>query len=98
MKLIFMGTPDFAVPALDAVINAGHTVVSVFTQPDKPKGRGLTMTPPPVKARALELGIEVHQPVSVKDEQTQALIEGMAADCIVVVAYGKILPKRVLCA
>ena len=56
------------------------------------------MTPPPVKARALELGIEVHQPVSVTDAQTQALIEGMEADCIVVVAYGKILPKRVLCA
>ena len=93
-----MGTPDFAVPALDAVVAAGHTVAAVFTQPDKPKGRGFEMTPPPVKKRALELGLSVFQPVSVKTGDAAEQIESIAADCIVVAAYGKILPERVLCA
>ena len=97
MKLIFMGTPEFAVPTLDAVIAAGHNVAAVFTQPDKPAGRGQKLTPPPVKVRALELGLPVYQPVSIKrDEEVQALIENIGADCIVVAAYGKLLPQRVL--
>lgn len=91
-----MGTPDFAVPSLDAVIAAGHTVTAVFTQPDKPTGRGLKLTPPPVKARALELGLQVYQPVSMKDGAVQQMIAEMNADAIVVAAYGKILPLAVL--
>lgn len=97
MKLIFMGTPDFAVPTLDAIINAGHTVAAVYTQPDKPKGRGLEMTPPPVKKRALELGLSVYQPESVKKDPSVAeAIASAAADAIVVVAYGKLLPTEIL--
>ncbi len=97
MKLIFMGTPDFAVPSLDAVIAAGHSVVAVYTQPDKPTGRGLKLTPPPVKRRALELGLDVYQPESIKkDESVQQQIADFKADCIVVAAYGKMLPQNVL--
>lgn len=96
MKLIFMGTPDFAVPSLNALLDAGHTVAAVFTQPDKPTGRGLKMTPPPVKQRASECGLEVYQPASMKDEQVHQLIKDINAECIVVAAYGKILPPAVL--
>lgn len=96
MRLIFMGSPDFAIPSLDALVEAGHNIVAVFTQPDKPKGRGLELAPPPVKTRALELGIEVFQPASVKKEEPQELIKSLKADCIVVVAYGKILPTPIL--
>ena len=92
-----MGTPDFAVPSLDAVIAAGHTVAAVFTQPDKPTGRGLKLTPPPVKRRALELGLPVYQPESIKkDEAVQQQIAEINADCILVAAYGKMLPTTVL--
>ncbi len=97
MRLIFMGTPDFAVPSLDAVISAGHTIVAVYTQPDKPAGRGGKITAPPVKVRALEYGLTVFQPESIKkDEAVMRQIEELHADCIVVAAYGKILPQRVL--
>lgn len=96
MNLIFMGTPDFAVPSLNAVCEAGHTVKLVITQPDKPKGRKLQLTPPPVKARALELGLPVEQPVSMRDESIRERIAGLEADCIVVAAYGKILPRGIL--
>ncbi len=96
MKLIFMGTPDFAVPSLETVVDAGYEIAAVYTQPDKPKGRGLEMTPPPVKKRALELGLTVRQPVSLKGEDVQREIAELQADCIVVVAYGKLLPKAVL--
>lgn len=97
MRLIFMGTPDFAVPSLDAVIAAGHTIEAVFTQPDKPTGRGLKLTAPPVKRRALELGLHVYQPASIKkDENVQRQIAAINADCIVVAAYGKLLPPSVL--
>lgn len=100
LKIIFMGTPDFAVPTLNEIYNAGHEVLAVFTQPDKPKGRGYKLTPPPVKVCAMEHNTPVYQPKSLKkgDEapKYQQIIKDLSADFIVVVAYGKILPKEVL--
>lgn len=96
MRILFMGTPDFAVPCLRAILEAGHTVCGVFTQPDKPKGRGYTMTPPPVKILAAACGLPVFQPQSLRTQEVLAQIEQLAPDVAVVVAYGKILPKAVL--
>lgn len=96
MRILFMGTPEFAVPCLEALIAAGHTVCGVFTQPDKPKGRGYTLTPPPVKKTALEHQIPVYQPKTLRDEAVQQQIRTLQPVCIVVVAYGKILPPAVL--
>ena len=96
MKLIFMGTPDFAVPCLERLLSAGHEVAAVFTQPDKPRGRKQEMTPPEVKVCALEHGLTVYQPASLRDGEAPAIIESIAPDCIVVAAYGKILPKEIL--
>ena len=98
MNTVFMGTPDFAVPSLRALIEGGHTVSAVFTQPDKPKGRGMKLTPPPVKEYALSHGIDVYQPQSLKreTETVTPLIKSLAPDCIVVVAYGKLLPPEIL--
>lgn len=91
-----MGTPDFALFSLDALVKSGEEVVGVVTQPDKPKGRGYTLTPPPVKVYALEHGIEVYQPQTLKDGAFSETLEKLAPEMIVVVAYGKILPKYVL--
>lgn len=96
MKIVFMGTPDFSVPCLDTLSNAGHEILAVFTQPDKPKGRGYVMTPPAVKVRAMELNIPVFQPKAVKDGKALEILKGLAPDVIVVVAYGKILPAEIL--
>ena len=96
MKILFMGTPDFAVFSLKALIEAGHEFVGVLSQPDKPKGRGSTLTPPPVKVAALEAGIPVYQPTTLKDEAFAALLSELDPEIIVVVAYGKILPESVL--
>ena len=96
MKLLFMGTPDFAVFSLKALIEAGHEICGVVTQPDKPRGRGYTLTPPPVKVCAAEHGLPVYQPATLKDEAFAELLNTLAPDVIVVVAYGKILPKSVL--
>lgn len=96
MNVVYMGTPEFAVLPLDAIIKAGHNVTGVFTQPDKPKGRGYTLTPPPVKVRALESEIPVFQPNSMKDGEALKILEELNPDVIVVVAYGKILPKDIL--
>ena len=96
MKVIFMGTPDFAVPSLESLIASGHEVAAVFTQPDKPVGRKQILTPPQVKVRALAHGIQVHQPVSLRDAQTIQIIRELAPDVIVVAAYGKILPTGIL--
>ncbi len=98
MNIIFMGTPDFAVPALEKLYASNHTVSAVFTQPDKPKGRGYKLAPPPVKQLALEHETAVYQPVSLKKngEEYIDIIKNLNPDCIVVVAYGKILPKEVL--
>ena len=100
MNIIFMGTPDFAVPCLNALIDSGENVMAVFTQPDKPKGRGYKLTPPPVKEVALTHNIPVYQPLSLKKgedaEAALKVINELSPDIIVVVAYGKILPKAIL--
>ena len=98
MKIVFMGTPDFAVPSLNALFGTGHEVQAVFCQPDKPKGRGNKITPPPVKVAAAEKNVPVYQPVSLKNggEEFIEILRDLAPDCIVVAAYGKILPKAVL--
>ena len=90
-----MGTPDFAVPCLQSLLDAGHEVCAVFTQPDKPKGRGYAMTPPPVKVLAMEHDIPVYQPKTLRTPEAAQQIREMQPDCIVVVAYGKILPKEI---
>lgn len=91
-----MGTPDFAVPCLKALVDAGHEVVCVVSQPDKPVGRKQILTPPPVKAEAQKLGIEVLQPERIKNTDFDEVLKAYNADINVVVAYGKILPKAVL--
>ena len=96
MRIVFMGTPDFAVPCLEALLEKGHEICGVFTQPDKPKGRKYVLTPPPVKELALEKGLTVYQPKTLRTEEAAACIRDLAPDCIVVVAYGKILPKGIL--
>lgn len=96
MRIVFMGTPDFAVPCLQAVLDAGHEVCGVFTQPDKPKGRGYTLTPPPVKELAMQYGLPVYQPSSLRTGEAFEIIKELAPELIAVVAYGKILPKEIL--
>lgn len=96
MRVIFMGTPDFAVPSLQALLDNGYEIPAVFTQPDKPKGRGHKLLPPPVKELALEYGIEVFQPKTLRDKAVQQTLRDLKPDAIVVAAYGKILPKAVL--
>ena len=100
MKIVFMGTPDFAVPCLRALAESGHDVAAVFSQPDKPKGRGYKMIPTPVKAAAQEYGIPVYQPLSLRKgedaEVAMTTLREIAPELIVVVAYGQILPKEIL--
>ncbi|MCR4925129.1 MAG: methionyl-tRNA formyltransferase [Clostridiales bacterium] len=96
MNIVFMGTPDFAVPCLDALIKSEHKVIGVFTQPDKPKGRKQILTPPPVKELALQNGIEVYQPSSMRTGEAFDIIKKLNPDLIVVVAFGQILPKEIL--
>ncbi len=96
MKIVFMGTPDFAVPSLQALIDAGHEVCAVYTQPDKPQGRKQVLTAPPVKELALRHGIPVYQPATLKNEEVQQKLRALAPEVIIVVAYGKLLPKAVL--
>ena len=96
MRIIYMGTPDFAVPALDALKKAGHDIVAVYSQPPRPAGRGKALRPSPVHSRAQELGIEVRTPISLKDEAVQAEFAAFKADAAVVAAYGLILPRAVL--
>ena len=96
MRIVFMGTPDFAVPSLQALIDAGHDVCAVYTQPDKPQGRKQILTAPPVKTLALEHDIPVFQPNTLKNEDEQACLRELAPEVIIVVAYGKLLPKAVL--
>lgn len=96
MRIVFMGTPDFAVPCLQRLLEDGHEVPAVFTQPDKPVGRHAVLTPPPVKQLALSRGIPVYQPTKMRDGTVAALLREMAPDCLVVVAYGRILPQEIL--
>ncbi|MEE4346727.1 MAG: methionyl-tRNA formyltransferase [Paracoccaceae bacterium] len=96
MRVVFMGTPAFSVPVLDALVDAGHEVVTVYCQPPRPAGRGKKETPTPVHQRALALGLPVRHPVSLRDAQAQADFAALNADVAVVVAYGLILPQAVL--
>ncbi len=98
MKIIFMGTPDFSVPALDALVTAGHDIVCVYTQPPRPAGRGKKERPSPVAVRAGELGLAVRHPENLKGEKDQTAFAALQADVAVVVAYGLILPKAILTA
>ncbi|QOV68389.1 methionyl-tRNA formyltransferase [Citrobacter sp. BDA59-3] len=96
LRIIFAGTPDFAARHLDALLSSEHQIVGVFTQPDRPAGRGKKMMPSPVKVLAEEKGIPVFQPVSLRPQENQQLVADLQADVMVVVAYGLILPKAVL--
>lgn len=96
MRLVFMGTPDFAVASLAALVEGGHEIVLAVTQPDKPKGRGHRLAPPPVKEFALKRGIEVYQPASVRTEEAYQRLAACGAEAFIVAAYGKILPEAVL--
>jgi methionyl-tRNA formyltransferase len=96
LKIVFAGTPDFSVPALQALLDSEHRVIGVYTQPDRPAGRGRKLTPSPVKELAQTAGLPVHQPADFKAEADLAELERLAADLMVVVAYGLLLPPRVL--
>ena len=96
MKVIFMGTPDFAVGTLEAIIEAGHEVALVVTQPDKPKGRGKTMQFPPVKECALKHGLEIFQPTKIRESANVEYLRSYNADIIIVVAFGQIMTKSIL--
>jgi methionyl-tRNA formyltransferase len=96
MRIVFMGTPDFAVPSLQALVKNGHDVLGVFTQPDRPAGRGKNLKPSPVKVAALELGLAVFQPEKVKTSDSIQQLKELAPDAIIVVAYGQILSKEIL--
>ncbi len=96
MRIVFMGTPQFAVPSLQAVVEAGHDVVLVVTQPDRPAGRGKQLQAPPVKQEALARGLEVVQPTSMRDPDVQAKLESLRPDAACVVAFGAMLPPSIL--
>ncbi len=96
MRIIFMGTPDFAVPTLVALHDAAHEIVAVYTQPPRPAGRGKKLQPSPVQVKAEELGLEVRHPTSLKTAEAQAEFAGFAPDIAIVAAYGMILPQAVL--
>ena len=96
MNILFMGTPDFAVPSLEALVAAGHRVVGVFSQPDKPKNRGMKLLPTPVKVCAQAHDIPVFQPTKLRDGTALETIRALAPDLIVVAAYGRILPQEIL--
>ncbi len=96
MRLVFLGTPTFAVPTLDAIVRAGHEVSAVVTQPDRPKGRGQQLTAPPVKEAALRLGLPVYQPERVRRPDAVEFLREQRADAMVVVGYGQIIPQNVI--
>ena len=96
MRIVFMGTPEFAQASLQKLIGTGHNIVGVFTQPDKPKGRGYKLVAPPVKELALEHNIPVYQPEKMKDGTALSILKELNPDLIAVVAYGRILPKDIL--
>lgn len=96
MKLVYLGTPAFAVPTLEKIVEAGHEVVAVFTQPDRPKGRGQELAMPPVKESALRLGLPVFQPERVRRPEVVEQLRALAPDAMVVVGYGQIIPQSIL--
>lgn len=96
MRIVFMGTPDFAVPSLKALVEAGHEICGVFTQPDKPKNRGMKLQAPPVKEYALSAGLSVFQPAKMRDGEALEILRALKPDLIAVAAYGKLLPVDIL--
>ena len=96
MKIIFMGTPDFAVGTLEALLGAGHEITLVVSQPDKPKGRGHELIPTPVKAAALAHNLRIYQPARLRDEAAEETLRNTEADVIVVAAFGQLVPKSIL--
>ena len=96
MRIVFMGTPEFAVPSLKALVEAGYEICGVFTQPDKPKNRGMKLQAGPVKEYALSVGLPVFQPLKMRDGEALAILQGLKPDLIAVAAYGKILPVDIL--
>ena len=96
MRIVFMGTPDFSVPVLEALIEAGHEIAGVVTQPDKPKGRGKAVLMTPVKEKALEYGLSVYQPLKVRTPEFVEVLKGLKPEVMVVVAFGQILTEEVL--
>jgi len=96
LRIVFAGTPDFSVPPLQALLSSGHQVVAVYTQPDRPSGRGRKLLPGPVKSRALEADVPVHQPPSLKAAEEVEILRDLRPDLMVVVAYGLLLPESVL--
>jgi methionyl-tRNA formyltransferase len=96
MRIVFMGTPDFAVPTLRALLDAGHDIVAVYTQPPRQAGRGMAPRPSPVQQEAARASLAVRAPVSLKSPDEQARFRALDADAAVVVAYGLILPRAIL--
>src|SRR5438552_39437 len=96
MRLVFLGTPGFAVPTLEALVQAGHDVAAVLTQPDRPRGRGQNAAASPVKEAAIELGLTVYQPERVRRPEAVEYLRGMGARAMVVVGYGQIIPQSVI--
>jgi methionyl-tRNA formyltransferase len=96
MRLIFLGTPAFAVPTLDGIVAAGHTVLAVVTQPDRPRGRGQLAAPPPVKQAAMRLGLTVYQPERVRRPESVEYLRAIPVDAMVVVGYGQIIPQSII--
>jgi methionyl-tRNA formyltransferase len=96
MRLAFLGTPSFAVPTLERLVERGHQVLAAVTQPDRPKGRGQALAPPPVKEAALRLGVPVYQPERIKRPESVAYLRSLAPDAMVVVGYGQIIPQSII--
>ena len=96
LRLVFLGTPAFAVPTLDRIVGAGHTVTAVVTQPDRPRGRGQQLAPPPVKVAALRLGLPVYQPERVRRSEAVEYLRAQGAEAMVVVGYGQIIPQAAI--
>lgn len=96
MRLVFLGTPEFAVPTLEACAAAGHHILAVYTQPDRPKGRGQSLAAPPVKQAALHLGLDVRQPLKVRAPEIVEELRALAPDAMVVVGYGQLIPQSII--
>jgi methionyl-tRNA formyltransferase len=96
MRVVFLGTPEFAVPSLNALISSGHQVVSVFTQPDRPKGRNKQVAESPVKSVARATGLAIHQPERIRRRESIELLESLAPELMVVVGYGQIIPQTII--
>src|SRR5207245_2101680 len=96
MRVVFLGTPEFALPSLEALADSSYEIAAVITQPDRPAGRGQKASPPAVKTRALARGLPVYQPERIRSEENRALLEALRPDFLVVVAYGQILPRWLL--